>query len=62
MATRTFEKHFKTEAEAKAAARRIPLEYSRPGYSEAYLDRGPAHVHYTDGTDGWTITVKEYYG
>jgi len=62
MATRTFEKHFKTEAEAKAAARRIPLEYSRPGYSEAYLASGPIHVSYSNGTDVWAIIIEEYYG
>ena len=41
----------------KAAAYR-----GQPGYSEVYLEQGPTEVKLTDGTMGWKVVTKRYYG
>lgn len=32
------------------------------GYSETYVQSGPIEVNLTDGTKGWKVITKTYYG
>lgn len=33
-----------------------------PGYSETYVTMGPIEVDLTDGTKGWKVVTRTYYG
>lgn len=58
MGTRTQEHVVRTREEAD----KIAANSGIPGYSESYLQSGPTEVDLTDGTKGWKVVTKEYYG
>ena len=56
MKTQDYVVRTREEADKIAADRGIP------GYSESYVESGPTEVDLTDGTKGWKVVKKTYYG